>query len=136
MSFNSNGILTTKLPQGSDNDNYQLYVTVLIKDESNGVSRFDFNHSIQVWPDQNLKNELIMALVNKDITSDFYNSLSSGNLKAVASNILGLISMLNVRPNISNSSVKKYIIKLNNYYKITLNVSILFNVGQCYSRSC
>jgi len=77
---------------------------VLIKDESNGVTRFDFNYSIQVWPDKNLKNQLIMDLVNKDVTSEFYSSLKSGNLKAVAESILGLVSMLNAKPNVSNST--------------------------------
>ena len=77
---------------------------MLIKDESNGVTRFDFNYSIQVWPDKNLKNQLIMDLVNKDVTSEFYSSLKSGNLKAVAESILGLVSMLNAKPNVSNST--------------------------------
>jgi hypothetical protein len=77
---------------------------VLIKDESNGVTRFDFNYSIQVWPDKNLKNQLIMDLVNKDVTSELYSSLKSGNLKAVAESILGLVSMLNAKPNVSNST--------------------------------
>ena len=80
-------------------------MTVLIKDESNGIGRFEFNHSIYVYPDPNLKNDLIMQLVNKDITSEFYNSLKSGNLKETAGSILALVSMLNVRDNVSNETV-------------------------------
>lgn len=107
LSYNSNGILTTKLPQGNPDDDNQLYLTVLIIDESNGVGRFDFNHSVQVHPDPNLKMDLIMQLVNKDITSDFYNSLKSGNLKECAQNIFALVSMLNAKEELVNGSVRQ-----------------------------
>jgi hypothetical protein len=129
LSFNSDGLLTTKLPQGNPEDDYQLYVTVLIKDESNGITRFEFNHSIQVYPDPNLKNELIMALVNKDIRNDFYNSLKSGNLKETAGNILGLVSMLNIRPNVSNSTGNVTFNATEENYKAIARIELVTALG-------
>ena len=92
------------MPQGNPDDGYQVYLTVLVKDDSNGVTRFDLNNSVYVFPDPNLKNELVMALVNKDIRNDFYNALKSGNLKETAGSILGLVSMLNAKPPMMNST--------------------------------
>ena len=68
-----------------------------------------------MFPDPNLKMDLIMQLVNRDITSDFYNSLKSGNLKECAQNIFALVSMLNAREEIANGSVSQKLVTVFNY---------------------
>jgi len=70
-----------------------------------------------------------MALVNKDIRNDFYNSLKSGNLKETAGNILGLVSMLNIRPNVSNSTGNVTFNATEENYKAIARIELVTALG-------
>ena len=93
---------------GPANDYYQMYISVNIVDDFNGITTFTIPSPVNVTADSDATNSLIDSIISSDASSTFLKSLQSGDLKTVAKNVIALASTLNSmiydETSISNSS--------------------------------
>ena len=80
---------------GPANDYYQMYISVNIVDDFNGITTFTIPSPVNVTADSDATNSLIDSIVSSDTSSTFLKSLQSGDLKTVAKNVVALASTLN-----------------------------------------
>ena len=87
--------MKTQLSLGPSNDYYQMYISVNIVDDFNGITTFILPSPVNVTADDSVTNSLIDSIVSSDSSSTFLKTLQSGDLKTVAKNVIALASTLN-----------------------------------------
>jgi hypothetical protein len=115
LSYNSDGILAAKLPQGPETDSYKVYIHVNIIDESYGFTTFQVANPVQVYPNTDLTQTLFETALTKDPRNPAVVSLNTGNLKTVASFVTTLTAEINMKgsPSVINATDNETISQLN-----------------------
>lgn len=106
LNYNSNGRLSTQLPQGPMSDLYNLHLWVNIIDDTNGVTQFKLSSPVQVTPSptQVLSN-LTRSILNNDPMSEYLWLINSGNLNLIASKLTSLIGSFNMENNVTQMNL-------------------------------
>lgn len=93
------------MPLGPDYDSFKLYVFVNIIDDSNGVTTFQIQSPIQVFPETKLLNSYIDEMISStQSSSSLVTKLQQGSINFVSSLIISLSSSLNMITNQSSLS--------------------------------
>jgi hypothetical protein len=92
-------VASLQLPQGPSTDSYNIYLSVNIVDDTNGVTTYSISNPVQVLPNQNLASTLTNSSGNTLLIAQ----INSGNINAVASNSLAISTSLNMQFNESQS---------------------------------
>jgi hypothetical protein len=105
LSYNSDGILAVRLPQGPDYDSYRLYIYVNIIDESHGFTTYHITKPVQVYPNNALADNLLKTALTNDPRNPAVVSLNTGNIKTVANFVTTLTTQINLKgPGDTNTS--------------------------------
>ena len=107
LSSNSNGQISFQLPQGPQSDSYKIFLSVNIKDNSNGVITYNISTPVTVLPNDTSVQSLTDSILNfngNGSNSQILNNLNSGDTNLVTSNVLALTSLINAQSNSENSS--------------------------------
>jgi hypothetical protein len=104
LSYNSDGILQTQLPQGAFYDSFRLYLFINIIDDSGGITTYAISAPIFVYPNPDLNSKMYNELTANDPRSTAVVTLNSGNLKDVATFITVFSIELNYQATNTNSS--------------------------------
>ena len=97
MSYNSDGQLKFQLPPGPENDNYEIRLYINLRDNSEGVKRFNISQPVQVNPDKKATDALVLQILTKDENSNFLKSMATGSLQDSSKNVIVVGELLNQR---------------------------------------
>jgi len=92
-----------QLPQGPQSDSYQIYLSVNIVDDTNGVTTYSLPSPVVVLPNTNL-------LSDPSSNVQLMTELNSGNVNLVARNAIAIASGLNMQfdsPQTSTSQISE-----------------------------
>ena len=110
LNYNEEGILYTQLPQGPPYDSYNISLFVQIIDDADAIAVYEIPTLVTVLPVANQTQEIEYEIINGLTSSQFTQSLSTGDLQICAKNIISFTSMLNFETNLTVSiffSVKR-----------------------------
>jgi len=100
ISYNSLGVGNLQLPQGPQSDSYQIYLSVNIFDDTNGVTTFSLPSPVVVLPNTNL-------LSDPSSNVQLMTELNSGNVNLVARNVIAIATGFNMQFNLSQTSTSQ-----------------------------
>ena len=95
LGYSTNGTLSTTLPQGAVYDSYNLYISVEIVDDNEGIAYFDIATPIVVSPDTTYVQNIISSLINIDPKLSLNAQMFKGNSQLSMQTILSISSVLN-----------------------------------------
>lgn len=95
IGFNSNGSLTTTIPNGPAYDSYRVTVLVKVIDDFGGITQYPIEPSIQVLLNMSLTSSLIDQMKNINSNSGLMQQMFSGNPQVIMQTVNGMCSMLN-----------------------------------------
>lgn len=93
------GVASLQLPQGPSTDSYNIYLSVNIIDDTNGVTTYSIPNPVHVLSNQNLASTLTNSSGNTLLIAQ----INSGNINTVVSNSLAISTSLNMQFNESQS---------------------------------
>ena len=99
LGVDSNGQLSTQLPQGLYSDLYSLNLIVYIIDDFNGKTVYHIPQSVTVLPNDQQTQSYVEAFLNNNFTSKFLLDLNSGCLDLVGKNVIFLANWFNLPSN-------------------------------------
>ena len=97
------GILSTQLPQGSDEDEFRMSLYVQIIDNDDGSAYFRFKDMLTVEPNMTRANELFDSLTGEGDSTEVM-AMLSGTPQEQTQNLLALASALNSLSKTANVS--------------------------------
>jgi hypothetical protein len=100
--FGKSNFMVSHLPEGPEEDNYAVYLSVRIIDNDNGMTTVNLPQPVYVLPNSNKSDSLLQALVTKDPIDPFLQDLNAQSLLSSAVNIMSLGAALN---KMNNSNV-------------------------------
>ena len=112
-----NGELITQLPQGGDDDGYQLSAYVLIIDNDDGSALFKFPNKLTVEPNMTAVNGIFDSMTGSNAADTAH--LFSGNPAEATKNLLALSAALNSQSKEANVSAN------GKFYKDFLEIELL-----------
>lgn len=92
---NSIGSISSQLPVGAVYDSYNLYISVNIIDNDNGVTTYQIANPVVVQPAQSDLASIIQQLLDPNSANSLNSILYSGNSQLTTQTILSISSMLN-----------------------------------------
>ena len=104
LNYNQNGILKTGLPQGLSTDSYNVYLTVFVYDDANGMTSFNLSQPVQVQPNMAQTLATMTDLTNQNSSSTFVKQMMSENIQMTAQNLMTFTSVMNDMSNNPNYS--------------------------------
>lgn len=110
ISYNSKGILTTRLFEGSDEDLNGLIISVKIIDNFGGSTDFIISYPIYVYPDQKNIYENLNSFLNNDPGSSFYLNTLSNNVPQQVQTYMMIANSINILSSNDPQSLDKNLI--------------------------
>jgi hypothetical protein len=97
LNYNSFGVISLQLPQGSQLDSYFIYLSVNIIDDFDGKTTFQLPSPIQVVTNNTKSNifDTILSSNGESLNIQTLNELKSGNLNLISKNAIVLSNALN-----------------------------------------
>ena len=95
--YNSFGTFEVKLPQGPAYDSYGMYLIVNVIDDSGGATVYEIPTVVNVYPNDQLADQIANSLFDTTQSSPFLLDINSGNLNLVSKNVISLTSVFNVQ---------------------------------------
>lgn len=95
LGYSTNGSLSTALPQGAVYDSYNLYISVEIVDDNEGIAYFDIATPVVVSPDTTYVQNIIDSLINIDPKLSQNAQMFKGDSQLSMQIILSISSVLN-----------------------------------------
>ena len=96
LGYNSNGILTTQLPEGASYDSNKIYLYVQIVDNEGGITVFNFTAPLVVNGPSNANYvQALSDLTTKNLYSKPIIDLYSGNTVKTMQDLTVMSNMLN-----------------------------------------
>jgi hypothetical protein len=89
------GTLLTQLPQGAVYDSYNMYVSIEIVDQDDGISYYAIQNPIVVAPNMSLVNSMIDKLISAHPKLPQNVDLFKGDSQLTIQTILSISSVLN-----------------------------------------
>ena len=95
LGSSENGALETQLPQGAVYDSYNMFISVEIIDQDDGVTYYDIQNPVVVKPNISLVNSMIDRLISADPKLPQNVDLFKGDSQLSVQTILSISSVLN-----------------------------------------
>ena len=96
LNYNSNGSLSIQLPQGPCTDAYNIYLSVNIIDDTEGLTMYNIPNPVSVMPNYGVGQSLSNAISSNDFSSALLMYLNSENLNIVSKNVISLATAFNI----------------------------------------
>ena len=96
LGYNSQGWLSTQIPNGPSYDSYNVYLIVKVIDDFGGITAYtSANLNIQVLLNTSLSSQLMGQMLSSSTVSSLMQDMFSGDPQKIIQNVNGLSSMLN-----------------------------------------
>ena len=95
LGYSTKGSLSTTLPQGAIYDSYNLYISVEIVDDNEGIAHFDIAIPVVVSPDTTYVQNIISSLIHIDPKLSQNAKKFKGDSQLSIQTILSISSVLN-----------------------------------------